>query len=270
MKIFITGASGFIGGALAKFYSAHDVYCFHRNENISERLSYFKPDTIINSAAEIYDAEKMWDSNVLLTKSCLDYQKDNPDVSMIQIGSSSEYGSVTRPTMETDPVNPTDMYSGTKGIASLLCQTYGLVYKSDVIIMRPYSPYGPGEKPHRLFPNLWRSFKLNKPMNLVNGVHDFCYIDDFVRAVDIVLTSSRRKAGEILNVSNGCQYTNYEVLKIFQKVTGKEGNVQLIDKFVTQPIWQCDNTIIKIRYGWLPQYNLEQGIAKFLEQAHYE
>lgn len=270
MKMFITGATGFIGGAVAKFYSNHELLTYRRGDNLASQLDYFKPDIIINSAAEIYAADKMWDTNVLMTKVFLDYQKEHPGTTLVQIGSSSEYGPYERATNELDPVNPTDMYAGTKGIASLLCQTYANVYKSDVVIIRPYSPYGPGERPHRLFPNLWRSFKLGKPMTLVNGVHDFCYIDDLVDAIDLVIKSPRRKPGEILNVSSGIQTSNLEVLETFRRVTGLAGNVELVDRFVTPPTWRCDNTVIKVRYDWLPKHNLEQGISKFLEQAHYE
>lgn len=271
MKIFITGATGFIGGNLVKFYSqrGHEVFTYARSMNISDALIQFCPDLIINCAAEIYNADVMWMANVELVKHCLDYQRTNP-CTFIQLGSSSEYGPYDRATEETDPVLATDMYGSTKGIATLLCQSYAKQYGNDVAVIRPYSPYGPGERPHRLFPRLWRAFKLNEPMQLVNGVHDFCYIDDFVRAVDIIATSKRREPGEIVNVSSCIQTTNHEVYNIFKQLTGQVGAVELVDDWVTPPVW-CANIHKAInKFQWRPQYTIEQGIEKFLTEANYE
>ncbi len=271
MKIFVTGSTGFIGQNLVQFYKEHEIFEFKRYMDLGAKLYYFKPDLIINCAAEIYDKDSMWHVNVEITRECLEYCKEYPNTKMIHLGSSSEYGyDYSRATMETDAINPVDMYAGTKGIATTLCQTYGHVYKTDVVTLRPYSPYGPGERPHRLFPNLWRSFKLDRPMDLVLGVHDFCYIDDFVDAVDTIVKSDRRHPGEVINVSSGIQTSNVEVLEAFRKVTGLTGNVNIVNKFVTPTVWRCDNTKIKLRYGWSPKTSIEQGIKLFLERANYE
>jgi len=271
MKVFITGSTGFIGQNLVQHFKEHEVFEFKRYMDIEGKLDYFQPDVIINCAAEIYNNELMWKVNVGITKACLEHCKDYPNTSMIHLGSSSEYGySYSRATNEADALNPVDMYAGTKSIATTLCQTYGNVYKTNVVTVRPYSPYGPGEKPHRLFPKLWKTFMLDQPMNLVHGVHDFCYIDDFVNAVDILLHSDRTHPGEVVNVSSGHQTSNMEVLELFRKVTGKQGNVTVIDKFATPEVWRCDNSKMKIRLQWNPETSLEQGIKLFLEKAHYE
>jgi nucleoside-diphosphate-sugar epimerase len=188
---------------------------------------------------------------------------------MIQLGSSSEYGPVNRPTKETDPIQALDMYSGTKGMATILCQSYARGYNLDIIVVRPYSPYGPGERPHRLFPALWRSFKLDKPMDLVLGVHDFCYIDDFVDAINLIIESDKRTPGELINISSGVQVSNTDVLAAFRKVSGKEGLVDVKNNFTTPPIWTADISHIKTKYKWQPKISLEKGISKFLEKANY-
>lgn len=271
MKIFITGATGFIGSNLEKFYTQHgnQVFAYTRVMNLHDTLAQFQPDLIINCAAEIYNSDVMWGPNVELVKQCLDHQRKHP-CQMIQIGSSSEYGECNDATKETDPIATTDMYSTTKGIATMLCQTYSQQYGNDVVVIRPYSPYGPGEKPHRLFPRLWRAFKSNEPMILVNGVHDFCYIDDFVQAVDTIATSDKRTPGDIINVSSCIQTTNHEVYEIFKKITGYSGAVTLKDEWVTPNVW-CANIHKAItKFGWSPQYTIEQGIEKFLKEANYE
>ena len=271
MKIFITGASGFIGGNLQKHYQnqGHEVFAYKRWMDVGAKLDWLTPDLIVNCAAEIYNPNDMWVPNVDLVKQCLDYQREH-SCQMIQFGSSSEYGEHNEATKETDPIKATDMYSTTKGIATMLCQTYGQQYGNDVVVIRPYSPYGPGEKPHRLFPRLWRAFKSNEPMTLVNGVHDFCYIDDFVQAVNTIATSDQRTPGEIVNVSTSVQTTNHEVYEIFKKITGHAGAVTLKDDWVTPNVWCANIHKVTNKFGWKPQHTITQGIEKFLAEANYE
>ena len=271
MKILITGGTGFIGSNLIKFYKKdHTVIEYTRGDHLPTLLERHKPDLVINSAAEIYNKDVMLESNVVLTNTILEWIKNNPSTTMIQLGSGSELGDVPRKTTEKDPIQVHDMYSATKGMATLLCQGYAKSYNLDVVIIRPYSPFGPGEKPHRLFPKLWQSFKLNKPMDLVMGVHDFCYIDDFVEGLDAVVKSDKRTPGEIINISNGVQIENSEVFNLFRTITGKEGNVTLKNVFSTWSHWHADTTVINTKYNWKPKYNIEQGITKFLEEAKYE
>jgi len=273
MKIYVIGSTGFIGKNLVQFYRDQTVFEHKRDMDLIINLDLFNPDVIINCAAEIYKLDLMYDVNVVLVKTCLDWVKINRHVQFIQLGSSSEYGTLSRPSKESDPIVANTMYAGTKGAATLLCQTYANQFGLDIQIVRPYSPYGPGEQSHRLFPSLWRAFKItySRPMILTMGVHDFCYIDDFVSAIDMIINSSKiRGSGEIINVSSGQQTTNLKILDIFRSVTSSHGTVNIDDKFTTPDVWCANIDHIKTKYGWRPQYSLVDGITKFLEQAKYE
>ena len=77
MKIFITGSTGFVGSHLVDFYEqqGHEVCGFNRNQDLLTELSRFAPDIIINSAAEIYDYEHMFEPNILMVQVILEYTK---------------------------------------------------------------------------------------------------------------------------------------------------------------------------------------------------
>lgn len=270
MVIFLTGSSGFIGSNITLHFLNHTVCHYNRDEDIKFQLDSIKPDWIINCAAEIYDRSKMWESNVLLVKSCLDWIVTNSNTKMIHIGSSSEYGPFDCPTSEKTPAFATDMYGTSKAIATQLCKAYAETYKIDVLVVRPYSLYGPFEKPHRLFPKLWQAFKLDRPMQLVQGVHDFCYIDDFVNAVEKIMSSNNRIPGDVVNISSGIQTTNQQVLEHFRSITNTNGAVTVVDKFCTPKVWQADISYAFERYGWSPSTSLEEGIKQFLDNAYYE
>jgi nucleoside-diphosphate-sugar epimerase len=274
MKIFITGATGFVGRNLVDYYSrrGHEVYAFRRDEDLSEKLRYFTPDAIINSAAEIYDYEYMFEPNILMVQTILEYvrQCEQP-CRVVQIGSSSEYGPTDHPTSETDLLKPVDFYQATKGAATLLCQGWARLHQLPIWIVRPYSVYGPGERPHRLFPRLYRAFNYNEPMTLYQGYHDFIYINDFVRGIDLVLQEWNLSPGEIVNFGSGIQTSNFELLEIWKEVTGTTAPVSQVSemsKAFENNVWVC-NTKKTNGLGFECAYNLETGIRDFLIKANY-
>jgi nucleoside-diphosphate-sugar epimerase len=270
MKIFVTGSNGFIGKNLCDFYANHHVYRYGRGD-LRNELATFMPDLIINCAAEIYDHDKMWESNVDLVRICCEHTKNHKN-RMIQIGSSSEYGTRSTASSEFDRINPMDMYQATKGAATLLCQGYARYHDLDITIIRPYSVYGRYEKPHRLFPRLWRSYVLQEPMTLYDGYHDFIYIDDFVRGLDIISRDITKPRGDIVNLGSGKQWRNIEVSDIFEKITGVEAPITYIEKMAKTfetSVWLCNTEYSKSKYAFECQFDLYSGIKHFIETASY-
>ena len=272
MRVYVTGATGFVGLNLVDYFRTRgNVVASHvRSVDITEQLLKFGPDVIVNCAAEIYDADKMFEPNILLTYKILEYVKESK-CRMVQIGSSSEYGPTEYATAEDTLLKPVDFYQGTKAAATLMCQGWARAHNLKIYIARPYSVYGPGERPHRLFPHLWRAFKYNEPMNLYEGHHDFIYIHDFCRGIDMLATDDVTP-GEIYNFGSGTQTSNKEVLRIFEKITQKTAPVTEIleiKKAFESKLWVCNTTKSK-QLGFECNYSLEEGIIYFLTKAHYE
>jgi len=276
MKIFITGSTGFVGQNLVEYYTkrGHEVYAYRRNEILRDCLKQFKPDAVINSAAEIYDPEYMFEPNVLMVQTVLEYVRNcDQYCRVIQIGSSSEYGPTDHATAEDTLLKPVDFYQATKGAATLLCQGWARFFNLPVWIVRPYSVYGPGERPHRLFPRLYRAFNYDEPMTLYQGFHDFIYINDFVRGIDLVLQTWDLAPGEIVNFGSGSQTSNFDLLDIWTKVTGNTdapvAKVAEMRKAFENNIWVC-NISKSYELGFDCEYSLETGIRDFLLKAKYD
>lgn len=274
MKIYITGATGFIGSNLVDYYTqrGHEIGVYQRGQSLIDSLLAFAPDAIVNCAAEIYDPDKMFDPNILMVQSCLDYVKICPqDCRMIQIGSSSEYGPTNHPTAEDTLLKPVDFYQATKGAATLMCQGWARYHKLPIWIARPYSVYGPGEREHRLFPRLYKAFKNNEPMTLYQGYHDFIYINDFVRGIDMLLQTMDIEYGEIVNFGSGIQTSNFDLLTKFESISGTVAPVAKVaelSKAFENNVWLCDTTRAE-SLGFTCEYDLNAGIEHFLLKAKY-
>jgi nucleoside-diphosphate-sugar epimerase len=109
-------------------------------------------------------------------------------------------------------------------------------------------------------------------MTLYQGYHDFIYINDFVRGIDLVLQQWELAPGEIVNFGSGVQTSNFELLEIWEQATQKTAPVAKVAemrKAFENNIWLCD-TAKANELGFQCEYDLETGIHDFLLKAKYD
>jgi nucleoside-diphosphate-sugar epimerase len=259
MKLFLSGGTGFLGKHILERWD-DSVYLYSRGED-TKSLKRYKPDIVIHAAAEIYQDDKMLDSNIVLTHNLL---KEASNVkAFFYIGSSSEYGRKKKPMKETDLLEPQTMYEATKGAGSLLSQAYASTYGLPVMVLRPFSLYGKHEPKHRLIPTAIKSVKAGWPMDISPGSHDFIHVDDFIDAIFHLIENPH--PGEIYNIGTGLQYTNEEVVNMIEKVVGRDIKKHLVGKLrpFDSDKWVCDYSKLA-RLGWKPKITLYEGIKKLI------
>jgi nucleoside-diphosphate-sugar epimerase len=108
-------------------------------------------------------------------------------------------------------------------------------------------------------------------MTLYQGYHDFIYIDDFVRGIDMVANQWKLLPGEIVNFGSGAQTGNFELLDLWEQVTGNTAPVAKVaelKKAFENTVWVCDTARAE-SMGFTCEYNLETGIRNFLLKAKY-
>ena len=269
MKLLFTGGTGFIGSNLMRHFGQNHV-CENwarGSGDITAMLERFRPDVILNCAAEIYDTDHMFDTNVVLVQHIISWCSKNP-CRLLHFGSSSEYGSPDRVTQESGVIEPTTVYGATKAAATMLCSGWARQHNLPILVARLYSPYGPGERPQRLFPKLLRAFEHNEPMTLRQGAHDFLYIDDVVSAVDRIINTDDLWSTEIVNICSGKQYTNFEILDIFRDIYQRDGAVTVEHTWSTPQTWVGDNFLLCSRLDWQPKFSIQEGISEFVIRSH--
>jgi nucleoside-diphosphate-sugar epimerase len=109
-------------------------------------------------------------------------------------------------------------------------------------------------------------------MKLFHGYHDFIYINDFVKGIDTIINTDNKPLGDIINLGSGKQYSNQEVLNLFEQITGRTAPVEVVPSMAKEfesEVWLCNTTYAKERYGFETTYTLEQGIEDFLKTANY-
>lgn len=283
--ILITGHKGLIGTHLKEHFfcvAGDDVIGIGRETwgRIKENKETFStflhkqklfPDVIIHCAGEIYNESNMFDTNVELTKQILDYVVENSNVEMINISSSSIYGKVGYPTSERDIIVPQDIYSTTKGIGSIMSIGYGRRYNLKITDVRPYSIYGVGEKSHKLLPSLFRAFTNNEPMVLSDGMHDWTYIEDFLEAIDKIISKKDKPFGDIVNIGSGIETSNFDVYMVFAKYFGFDSQAVTLnhDGYLRERdtrTWCCNNRYSKEFYDIEYKYTVENGIFKMIDK----
>ena len=264
MKVFITGQNGFIAKHLSKHFDT--VAYSDPAVPILKSLSDFGPNYIFHLGAELHDNSKMFSTNLGLTVDILEYCRENKETvkKCIIFGSSSEYGRKNGQIKETDSLDPVTIYEGTKGAASLLAQSWSKTYDLPVTLIRPFTVYGPDEKPNKLTQIIKDRYETGKPLYLGPGVHDYIYVEDFVGAIIKIVNFRESQPFNIVNVGSGVQTSNEDFIRATQRVTGQTLSVVLTDskQIYDSESWVCDTTILSNKYHFTSSFSLEDGLRR--------
>ena len=238
-KVFITGANGFIGRALATRcrelgaevsgldFQANQQWGvvagdLTRPEEWKQALEGI--DLVIHAAAVVSNTASMdmaWSINVKASVNLLRCCVDAGVKRFMQLSSVAAYGfAATKEVDENQPLRPMgNTYVDTK-IASehavLACHASGAM---DCTIIRPGDVYGPGSRPWVLLPlEMIKSGKFMLPAH-GKGLFSPVYIDDIVNGILLAATSTEG-AGQIFNISGGITPTCAEFFGYHARMVG--------------------------------------------------
>lgn len=240
-KVFITGASGFIGKALARrcremgaeisgldFKADHEWGVVAGDLTRPESWQYALEgvDTVIHTAALVSNTATMdaaWRINVQATADLLMACVEAGVRRFVQLSSVAVYGFTATETLTEDqPLRPMgNTYVDTK-IASehivLACHGSG---NMECTIIRPGDVYGPGSRPWVVLPlEMMRAGKFLLPAHGL-GLFSPVYIDDLVDGL-LLAASKTEGAGEIFNISGGIEPTCAEFFGYHAKMAGSK------------------------------------------------
>ena len=172
---------------------------------------------------------------------------------------------------------PRACYDEGKRVGETLCYIYHEQFGIHTNTIRPFNVYGPGmqEDDHRVLPSFASCLKANVPFNVYGTgeqTRTFCYLTDaIVGFFSVILLGA---PGDAYNIGNPTpEISMIELVDIMEKIVGRSIERNIIehpDSYPTdEPLRRCPSIQkAKTQFGYEPQVNLEEGLARFLDWAN--
>jgi nucleoside-diphosphate-sugar epimerase len=218
-KVLITGANGFIGNTLMRYYKTQKVPVvgidligndddivqgdIANPETISHLLE--SCDVVVHTAALVSNSiadSDMWRVNVLATHNLIAAAEKYKVRRFVQLSSIVAYGNAAEGELDED--QPVHADGGSYVLTKLASEHTVLAAQArsslELVIIRPGDVYGPGSRPWIILP----LEAINKGQFMLpakgEGFFRPIYIDDLVRGIALAV-STQEASGEIFNLS---------------------------------------------------------------------
>ena len=285
----VTGASGFIGSALARRLSEAGVTVtgvatrqregldpalqwsygdLADNRYVEQLLEQSRPEVVFHLASYvtgIRDPEAVlpaFHSNLTSTVNLLTACRQQGCQRIILTGSLEE------PEGE-EPV-PSSPYAAAKWAASGYARMFHALYDAPVVTARLFMVYGPDQKDlNKLIPYVIRSFLAGEAPRLSSGVRevDWIYVDDVVDGYLALATAPQQVEGKSLDIGSGQLVSIRGVVEEIHELMqpGIELNWGSIQDRPLERICIADVAATSKQIAWKPRTALRDGLAQTIE-----
>lgn len=294
IKLFITGACGFVGATAARIAieQGHEVTAAIRpgspaprlegvpativeadlrdGARLAEVLASSRPEVVIhlgwagvaNSAR--FDREQIT-ANVESACGLLEAAHAAGAKKFIGFGSQAEYGPLNRRIDENDRLEPTTLYGAAKVATCYLTRQLAGQLGLDFAWMRLFSTYGPRDNPHWLIPMLIREMLEGRRPKTTLGTQfwDYLFVDDVVRGALAVATTPA--ATGIFNLGSGRPVQVRAIVERIRDLIAPELEL-VFGEIPFRPdqvmLMEADVTRLMSLTGWSPQVDMDEGIGR--------
>jgi len=177
--------------------------------------------------------------------------------------SSSVYGDAAAyPTHEDAVPRPLSPYGITKLAAEHLAYAFGREFGLDVVTLRYFNAFGPGQRPDMAFARMIAALSEGRPFELFGDgtqSRSFTYVGDVVDATVAAMESA--PGGAVYNVGGGVEVSVLEAIETLERVAGCRLEVvraARVEGDVARTA--ADTSRIRTELGWQAGTPFEDGL----------
>ncbi len=299
MRLFVTGAAGFIGANYVHHVLAtgddeitvFDALTYAGNlDNLKDlegnaRLRFVRGDicdrgavraaiaghdAVVHFAAEshvdrsIVNPDEFVRTNCLGTNVMCDEARRADVQRFLHISTDEVYGSIDEGSFrESDPLAARSPYSASKAGSDMIAVAYHETYGLPVVVTRSSNNFGPYQFPEKVIPLFVTNLLDGHQVPLYGdglNVRDWCFVEDNCAAVDLVLRKGI--TGEVYNIGAGNEVTNRELTDRLLALCGRdESSIDYVeDRLGHDRRYSVDIAKVKA-LGWEPARELGEALA---------
>lgn len=275
MRIFVTGAAGFIGRAVVDKARSdgHEVLCLSRPWHMAklpiEELRRFRPEGVIHCAWVTTPGVYLESSdNLLHRRWSMEMVKELLNVGARRftvLGTCAEYAPSNQDLCEDLSITaPVSLYGKEKHRLHSELMEMSQRLGIELVWLRLFYPYGPTEDPRRLITSLIRGFRSGNALRLMNSQaeRDYVHVSDVASA--IVRCASGAFEGTFnIGTGKGIVLADLERLVRYY-ATGEDLGVEMSE--VNLPSERVVADASKLRsIGWKPEFDIRSGIQTYFK-----
>jgi nucleoside-diphosphate-sugar epimerase len=181
----------------------------------------------------------------------------------IQLSTSSVYG-ISAIGDESNVLAPSSPYGVSKLGGEQLLRIQSEIAGVQLIVLRLFSVYGPGQRPDMAIRKFISSIVQEKTLSLTDGgehTRSFTFIEDVVDAV--VQSMSYRGEESIFNIGGNETISIRELVKVLEELINKKANIVHIPARNGDQVDTKSNSGLALSHlGFRPKVGLEVGLQK--------
>lgn len=296
MKIFVTGATGFIGSfVVADLIShGHEIAILLKSDasswrinGIKDRLivmegdlrlpkSYkdplmkFRPDIVIHLAWQgVSGSERnnpVQFENIFDTIELIKICREANVGAFVGLGSQAEYGNINMRADEGAPTNPTHLYGAAKLATFHLASNLAEISSMRFVWLRLFSSYGPGDNPGWFIPSLIMGAMQGRNPGLTRceQIWDYIHVRDVASAIRAVSTCP--KAIGAYNLGSGVPVILRDIVEEIGQILSFSFELGGVP-YRPDQVMHLEANIDKLKRdtGWTPKEDLKMGILEAVE-----